>query len=219
MRRRESWGDPYIFIRRCLSEYDIYLFSQGSTATSTRSWARINARVEGVAGVNFAVWAPNAYKVALVGDFNRWDERVHVMENNSESGIWEIFVPGLAVGARYKYEVRSHNRGYRAQKSDPYGFYSELRPQTASIVYDLGAVQMERQRLDERARAKRSALAAHEYLRAAPGFMAAQGRRRVPHLSRAGGRARALSRRHGLTPTSNCCRSPSIRWTPPGVIK
>ncbi len=133
---RETYADPYIF-PPLLSEYDIYLFGQGQHKDIYRKLGAHRREVKGVAGVNFAVWAPNCYKVALVGDFNRWDARVHIMENNGESGIWEIFLPGLEAGARYKYEVRSHNRGYRAQKSDPYGFYAELRPQTASIVYDI----------------------------------------------------------------------------------
>ncbi len=137
---RESWGDPYIH-PPLLSDYDIYLFSQGKHRDIYQKLGAHPREIDGVAGVNFAVWAPNAYKVALVGDFNRWDERCHAMENNSELGIWEIFVPGLAEGTRYKYEIRSHNRGYRAQKSDPYGFYSELRPHTASIVSDLEQYQ------------------------------------------------------------------------------
>ena len=133
---RETYADPYIF-PPLLSDYDIYLFGQGQHRDIYRKLGAHRREVKGVAGVNFAVWAPNCYKVALVGDFNRWDARVHIMENNGESGIWEIFLPGLEAGARYKYEVRSHNRGYRAQKSDPFGFYAELRPQTASIVYDI----------------------------------------------------------------------------------
>ncbi len=132
----ETWGDPY-FHPPLLSEYDIYLFSQGRHRDIYQKLGAHPREIKGVAGVNFAVWAPNCYKVALIGDFNRWDERVHIMENKGDSGVWEIFVPGLAADARYKFEVRSHNRGYRAQKSDPYGFYAELRPQTASIVYDL----------------------------------------------------------------------------------
>ena len=136
----ESFGDPYIH-PPYLSEYDIYLFGQGQHRDIYRKLGAHKREVEGLAGINFAVWAPNSYKVALVGDFNRWDPRTHVMENNGESGIWEIFVPGMEEGAHYKYEVRSHNKGYRAQKSDPYGFYAELRPQTASIVYDIDAYQ------------------------------------------------------------------------------
>ncbi len=137
---RESFGDPYIQ-PPLLSEYDIYLFSQGQHRDIYQKLGGHKRVIDGVAGINFAVWAPNCYKVAVLGDFNRWDPRTHVMENTSQSGIWEIFVPGLAPGARYKYEVRSHNEGYRAQKSDPYGFFCELRPQTASIVYDIDQYQ------------------------------------------------------------------------------
>ncbi len=130
---RETFGDPYGY-PPLLTEYDIYLFSQGRHHEIYRKLGAHRREIDGVGGVNFAVWAPNCYKVAVVGDFNRWDARTHIMENNNESGIWEIFVPGMEEGERYKYEVRSHNRGYRAQKADPYGFYSELRPLTASIV-------------------------------------------------------------------------------------
>jgi len=132
----ESWGDPYIH-PPLLSEYDIYLFGQGQHREIYQKLGAHKREIDGVTGINFAVWAPNCYKVALVGDFNRWDPRTHVMENNEQSGIWEIFVPGLKAGVHYKYEVRSHNKGYRAQKADPYGFYCELRPQTASVVYDI----------------------------------------------------------------------------------
>ncbi|MDE2854097.1 MAG: 1,4-alpha-glucan branching protein GlgB [Chloroflexota bacterium] len=136
----ECYSDPYIF-PPLLSDYDIYLFGQGQHKDIYRKLGAHRREIDGIPGVNFAVWAPNCYKVALVGDFNRWDARVHIMENISDSGIWEIFLPGLEAGARYKYEVRSHNRGYRAEKSDPYGFYAELRPQTASIVYDIDQYQ------------------------------------------------------------------------------
>ncbi len=133
---QDVWGDPYIH-PPLLTEYDIYLFSHGQHRDIYKKLGAHKRVSKGVAGINFAVWAPNCYKVAVVGDFNRWDARAHIMESNGESGIWEIFVPGLEAGAHYKYEIRSHNAGYRAQKSDPYGFYCELRPQTASIVYDL----------------------------------------------------------------------------------
>ena len=136
----ESYGDPYIH-PPLLSEYDIYLFGQGKHRDIYQKLGAHRRETNGVAGINFAVWAPNCYKVAVVGDFNRWDARAHVMENNGDSGIWEIFVPDLAAGAHYKFEIRSHNEGYRAQKSDPYGFFSELRPQTASIVYDIEQYQ------------------------------------------------------------------------------
>lgn len=133
---RETFGDPYLH-PPLLTEYDIYLFSQGRHHEIYQKLGAHRRESDGVCGINFAVWAPNCYKVAVIGDFNRWDARTHIMENNNESGIWEIFVPGMKEGERYKYEVRSHNKGYRAQKADPYGFYAELRPLTASIVCDI----------------------------------------------------------------------------------
>ena len=90
-----------------------------------------------LSGINFAVWAPNCYKVAVVGDFNHWDPRAHPMEANGDSGIWELFVPGLKTGSNYKYEIRSHHDGYRAEKADPYAFFAEMRPKTASVAYDI----------------------------------------------------------------------------------
>lgn len=134
--QREIYGDPYIH-PPLLTDYDIYLFGQGKHLAIYEKLGAQPREVGGVAGVNFAVWAPNCYKVALIGDFNRWDARSHIMENNNNSGIWEIFVPGLEAGAPYKYEIRSHNRGFRAEKTDPYGFYAELRPKTASIVWNI----------------------------------------------------------------------------------
>ncbi len=136
----EVFGDPYCY-PPLLTDYDVYLFSQGEHHEIYQKQGAHIRTVDGVTGVNFAVWAPNCYRVALIGDFNRWDPRTHAMENQNGSGIWEIFVPGLEAGARYKYEVRSHNQGYSAAKSDPYGFYHELRPHTASIVYDLDGYQ------------------------------------------------------------------------------
>ena len=128
----ESFGDPYCFAP-LLTEFDIHLFVKGQHRKIYDKLGAHPRQVNGVAGVNFAVWAPNCYKVAVVGDFNRWDPRTHAMENNNDSGIWELFVPGLKPGDRYKYEVRSHNQGYRAAKSDSlrilrrgpprYGFY------------------------------------------------------------------------------------------------
>jgi len=136
----EVFGDPYCY-PPLLTDYDVYLFSQGEHQEIYHKLGAHIRTIDGVTGVNFAVWAPNCYRVALIGDFNRWDARTHAMETQNDSGIWEIFVPGLKAGVRYKYEVRSHNQGYSAAKSDPYGFFHELRPHTASIVYDLDGYQ------------------------------------------------------------------------------
>ena len=114
----EVFGDPYVF-PPLLTDYDAYLFSQGEHHEIYEKLGAHTRMIDGVSGANFAVWAPNCYRVALIGDFNRWDARIHPMENRKDSGIWEIFVPGLEAGARYKFEVRSHNRGYSAASPTP----------------------------------------------------------------------------------------------------
>ena len=136
--QRESYGDPYIY-PPLLSDYDIHLFGQGAHREIYEKLGAHLRNYKGVSGVNFAVWAPNCYKVAVIGDFNRWDPRTHILQENGVSGVWELFVPGIDTGERYKFEVRSHNRGYQAHKADPFAFQAELRPKTASIVCDIDA--------------------------------------------------------------------------------
>ncbi len=136
--QRESYGDPYIY-PPSLSDYDLHLFGQGAHREIFEKLGAHLRCIDGVDGVNFAVWAPNCYKVAVIGDFNRWDARTHILQENGASGVWELFVPGIGIGERYKFEVRSHNRGYQAQKADPFAFQAELRPKTASIVCDIDA--------------------------------------------------------------------------------
>jgi 1,4-alpha-glucan branching enzyme len=102
-----------------LSDYDLHLLSEG---THYRAWERLGAHVadvEGEPGTWFVVWAPNAERVAVVGDFNGWDDSAHVLVNRGDSGIWEGFVPHVGQGAVYKYVVTSRYMGYRAQKADP----------------------------------------------------------------------------------------------------
>jgi 1,4-alpha-glucan branching enzyme len=126
--------DPYSF-EPLLTDYDLHLLSEG---THWRSYDRLGAHqrtVSGVKGVNFAVWAPNAESVAIVGDFNGWSGRRHMMRKHIPSGVWELFIPGLAVGALYKYAVKHH--GNVVEKCDPYGFAAEIPPKTANIVTDL----------------------------------------------------------------------------------
>ena len=93
--------------------------------------------MNGVAGVHFAVWAPNASRVAVVGDFNRWDPKAHPLTRRHEAGVWEAFVPGVNVGALYKYRVDGPGGLFRGDKADPYGFAAEIRPETASKVAEL----------------------------------------------------------------------------------
>jgi len=136
--REVDFKDPYAF-PLTLTDYDLHLFSEGK---HWEIYNRLGAQlmeIDGIKGVRFAVWAPNARRVSVVGDFNEWDNRRHPMQLHGESGVWELFIPGLQEGEHYKYDIRSNHAGYQAQKVDPYGFYAERRPNTASIVADLNS--------------------------------------------------------------------------------
>jgi 1,4-alpha-glucan branching enzyme len=118
---------------------------------ATAPWARTSWSAWACRGVRFAVWAPNAEVVSVVGDFNDWDERRHPMRSRS-GGVWEVFLPGVGAGTNYKYSVRAPSRGFRQQKADPYGFAMEVPPKSASIVCDLEAYQWnDQQWMDARA--------------------------------------------------------------------
>ena len=121
-----------------LSDHDIYLFREG---THTRLYEKLGAHAAasgGESGTAFAVWAPNAEAVSVVGDFNGWDRTRHPLAARPDSsGIWQGFIAGLAAGVRYKYHVASRYHGYRADKGDPFAFSWEAPPQTASRVWDL----------------------------------------------------------------------------------
>ncbi|WP_126146584.1 1,4-alpha-glucan branching protein GlgB [Synechococcus elongatus] len=127
--------DPYAFRSPLLTDYDIHLFAEGNHHRIYEKLGAHPCELENVAGVNFAVWAPSARNVSILGDFNSWDGRKHQMARRS-NGIWELFIPELTVGAAYKYEIKNYD-GHIYEKSDPYGFQQEVRPKTASIVADL----------------------------------------------------------------------------------
>ncbi len=129
--------DPYAFRSPRLTEFDLHLFAEGNHHRIYEKLGAHPTQINGVKGVYFAVWAPNARNVSLLGDFNYWDGRKNQMRKGS-TGIWELFVPELQVGDRYKYEIKNNN-GHIYEKSDPYGFQQEVRPKTASIVTDLDA--------------------------------------------------------------------------------
>ncbi|AFY59811.1 1,4-alpha-glucan branching enzyme [Synechococcus sp. PCC 6312] len=131
--------DPYAFHSSLLTDFDIHLFCEGN---HHRIYEKLGAHlltVDGVAGVYFAVWAPNARNVSILGDFNSWDGRQHQMARR-DGGIWELFIPGLEDGEHYKYEIKNQ-AGHIYEKSDPYGFQQEPRPKTASIVTNLNNYQ------------------------------------------------------------------------------
>ncbi len=125
-----------------LSDYDLYLFGQGRHYQIYEKMGAHPRTVNGVAGVNFAVWAPNALSVSVIGDFNNWNRSANPMyRRHNDLGVWECFVPGLKAGALYKFAIYSRYNSYTVDKTDPYGFAAELRPNTASIVADISQYQ------------------------------------------------------------------------------
>ena len=135
--------DPYAFQSPLLTDFDIHLFSEGNHHRIYEKLGAHLVEVDGIKGVYFAVWAPNARNVSVLGDFNWWDGRKHQMRRTG-SGIWELFIPDLGAGTHYKYEIKNE-AGHIYEKSDPYGFQQEVRPKTASIVTDLSAYEWQDQ--------------------------------------------------------------------------
>ncbi|MBI4874559.1 MAG: 1,4-alpha-glucan branching protein GlgB [Acidobacteria bacterium] len=131
--------DPYRF-PPLLTDYELHLHAEGTNFESYRSLGAHRVECEGVQGVRFAVWAPNAEVVSIVGEFNDWDTRRHTMRLRN-AGVWEIFLPGAGAGMGYKFFVRSKHQGYRQLKADPYAFASEAPPKSASVVCDLDSYQ------------------------------------------------------------------------------
>jgi 1,4-alpha-glucan branching enzyme len=132
-------GDPYQF-GRVISDFDLHLFGEGN---HLRIYDKLGAHVITLGptrGVHFAVWAPNAQRVSVVGDFNAWDGRVHVLRRLLPSGVWELFVPDLDAGERYKFEIRTPE-GHLLEKADPFAFACEIPPRSASIVHVPGTYQ------------------------------------------------------------------------------
>lgn len=155
--------DPYQFLPS-LSDEDLYLFNKGD---DHRVYDKLGAHVrerDGILGVSFAVWAPSAERVSVVGDFNRWDGRYHPMRVLGSSGVWEIFIPGLGAGMKYKYEIRDSS-GHLHLKTDPYGTYFESPPHNASIVCPVNEYAWEDEEwMERRAKTdwKREAISVYE---------------------------------------------------------
>jgi 1,4-alpha-glucan branching enzyme len=127
--------DTYFFSHE-LSDFDLYLFGEGRHYGLYHKFGAHPRVRDGVAGTHFAVWAPNAKRVSVVGSFNHWDGRKHAMQARGGSGVWELFVPDVGEGAQYKYEIHARHGGLLL-KSDPFGFYMQRRPDTASVVASL----------------------------------------------------------------------------------
>jgi 1,4-alpha-glucan branching enzyme len=125
--------DPYQF-GAWLGETDIYLLREGTHLAAFNRLGAHFTSIDGVEGVSFSVWAPNGHRVSVVGDFNGWDGRRHPMRLHPGAGIWELFIPGIGEGERYKYEIKPHGAIVPLLKADPYAFAAERPPNTASIV-------------------------------------------------------------------------------------
>lgn len=136
---RHTFHDPYRFLPQ-LSDMDRYLFNNGTHYEAYNRMGSRPATIDDVEGALFRVWAPSARRVSVVGNFNSWDGRVHQMRSLGQSGIWELFIPGIGEHELYKYELRTQ-QGHILKKSDPYQFYGEVRPNTASVVTSLDRYQ------------------------------------------------------------------------------
>lgn len=142
---------PVIHNKTLLTDDDLYLFNEG---THYRLFEKLGAHIldnEGDKGTHFAVWAPNAKRVFVMGDFNGWAKDSHELNCRGQSGIWEGFVPGVGKGTKYKYYICSRFEDYRVEKVDPFAFYTEISPRTASIVWDLGYEWQDEQWMSRRA--------------------------------------------------------------------
>jgi 1,4-alpha-glucan branching enzyme len=121
-----------------ITEHDIYLFKEGNHFKLYDKLGAHPGTVNGVAGTHFAVWAPNARNVSVVGNFNHWDRKKHpLVSRRDSSGVWEGFIPNVGKGELYKFYIVSNNNNYQAEKQDPFAIYNEVAPKTASIIWDL----------------------------------------------------------------------------------
>lgn len=120
-----------------ITDFDLHLFGEGKHYKIYEKLGAHIREMNGIKGVHFALWAPNARGISVIGDFNRWNKKTHPMKPRGSSGIWELFIPGIGEGEIYKFWVRSRFGNYAEEKADPFGFYFEVRPKSATIVYDI----------------------------------------------------------------------------------
>ncbi|MCM8822594.1 MAG: 1,4-alpha-glucan branching enzyme, partial [Candidatus Omnitrophica bacterium] len=141
---KRSFLDAYYFDCSIFGEMDLYLFNEGNHYEIYKKTGAVHRIIDGIEGFNFSVWAPDAKRVSVVGDFNNWDGRIHQMRVLGNSGIWEIFIPEISSGLNYKYEILTGTNQI-ILKSDPYGCYFELRPKTSTITWKSTYVWQEAQ--------------------------------------------------------------------------
>ncbi|MBM4332402.1 MAG: 1,4-alpha-glucan branching protein GlgB [Deltaproteobacteria bacterium] len=134
---KQKTKEEVIYHITLLSEDDLFLFNQGSHFRLYEKLGAHRLKREGLEGTYFAVWAPDAEQVFVTGDFNGWNKSSHPLGSRGRSGIWEGFIPGVERGTHYKYHIKSRYKGYRVDKTDPFSFFNEVPPKTASVVWDL----------------------------------------------------------------------------------
>ena len=133
-----------------LTDNDLFLFNEGSHFQLYEKLGSHVISADGVQGTYFAVWAPSAEAVSVIGDFNSWDKASHPLRPKGQSGIWDGFVPEVVTGTVYKYHIVSRNRRYRVDKADPFAFHSQVPPKTASVVWELDYEWADRKWMEKR---------------------------------------------------------------------
>ena len=166
-----------------MGDYDLYLFNEGTHLRAYDVFGAHIVEANGVDGVRFAVWAPNARAVSVVGDFNSWERDAHQMRCLGDSGVWEVFVPGIGAGEVYKYEIQTASNE-TLFKSDPYAFHAEVPPRSASIVAGSEVLSWRDAAWMERRPQRNWTEEAMAVYEVHLGFVASRGRRATTQLSR-----------------------------------
>ena len=214
----EDIDDPYRF-PPILGELDVYLLAEGNHLRLYEKLGAHPTTLEGVDGTAFAVWAPNASRVSVVGPFNGWDGRRHPMRKRIECGVWELFVPGVDAGETYKFEILGPSGELVPLKADPFAFAAEHPPATASVVHGLPGRQWARRRLAGAPRRGAGSGRTHQHLRVPPRLLAprAGGGEPLPHLRTSWPISLSPTSRSWASATSSSCRSASIPSTDRGA--
>ena len=205
---RQAEGTPVLAAgASLLGDQDLHLLNEG---THHRLYEKLGAHlvvVDGRPGVFFAVWAPNAARVSVIGRFNDWDRERHPLRRRAESGVWEVFVPDIAAGTPYKYHVVSGVTDHAVDKADPFGVRHEIPPRTGSVVWDLSYQWGDEAWLSER-KARNSLGGPGLHLRGSPRLVATRARRGQPRaeLPRAGAAGSPTTSSGWASPTSSSCR-------------
>ena len=188
-----------------MGDVDLHLFSEGQHWKIYEKFGAHLRTIGDATGVYFAVWAPNAQRVSVVGDFNDWDGRVNPMRKLLNAGVWELFLPEIKQGAHYKFEIRTQTDAVLL-KSDPFAFFNQHGKSDSIAGLRFGALSLERRRLDGSAPEKELAAKSDQRLRGAPRLMASQRRKSAAYLSRTGGHVAAVRVGDGLHAHRNVAR-------------